>query len=61
MVTLNKHTPDEPLDFDGLSTDEKPTQTFGSLKILNGSTFFAMDTQEVFFYDGETDSWLAQP
>lgn len=61
MVTLNKYTPDEPLDFDGLSTDTKPTGTYGSLKILNGSTFFAMDTQEVFFYDEGTESWLEQP
>lgn len=61
MVTLSKYTVDEPLDFDGLSTDPKPTVTYGSLKIMNGSTFFAMDTQEVFFYDEGTESWLAQP
>lgn len=61
MVTLNKPTTEDTLDFDGLSTDTKPTGYYDGLKITNGSTFFAMDTQEVFFYDEGTDSWLAQP
>lgn len=61
MVTLDKSTMNEPLSFKGLSTDAKPTVKWDSLPILNGSTFMAMDTQEVFFYDGGTDSWLPQP
>lgn len=61
MITLNKSDVNEPLSFMGLSTDSKPTQTYNSLKIKNGSTFFEMDTQKVFFYNGATDSWLAQP
>lgn len=61
MVTLDKNTMNEPLSFKGLSTDTKPTVKWDSLPILNGSTFMAMDTQEVFFYDGGTDSWLPQP
>jgi hypothetical protein len=47
--------------FKGLSTDDKPTGTFINRIIGNGSTFFEMDSQEVYFYDGGTNSWLAQP
>lgn len=61
MITLDKSNVNEPLSFKGLSTDTKPTVKYDSLKIINGSTFFEMDTQEVYFYDGGTDSWLAQP
>ena len=61
MITLDKSDVNEPLSFKGLSTDTKPTVKYESLKILNGSSFFEMDTQDVYFYDGGTDSWLAQP
>lgn len=61
MITLNKSDVNEPLSFMGLSTDSKPTQTYNGLKIKNGSTYFEMDTQQVYFYNGATDSWLAQP
>lgn len=61
MVTLDKATMNEPLSFKGLSTDTKPTVKWDDLPIVNGSTFMAMDTQEVFFYDGGTNTWLAQP
>ncbi len=61
MVTLNKETVGKELSFKGLSTDTKPTVTFEGLKITNGSSFFEMDTQDVYFYDGEADDWLAQP
>ena len=47
--------------FKGLSTDSKPTGKYDGQTIGNGSTFFAMDTQEVYFYDGTTSAWLAQP
>lgn len=61
MVTLSKDDTTNELSFKGLSTDTKPTVNYNSLKITNGSTFFQMDTQEVYFYDEATDSWLAQP
>ena len=61
MVTLDKSDVNEPLSFKGLSTDSKPTVKYNSLPIKNGSSFFEMDTQEVYFYDGGTDSWLTQP
>ena len=47
--------------FKGLSTDTKPTGTHDGQTIANSSTFFEMDTQEVYFYDGGSGSWLAQP
>lgn len=61
MITLSKNDVTEELSFKGLSTDTKPTAKFNDLKIVNGSTFFEMDTQDVYFYDGGSDSWLAQP
>lgn len=61
MITLDKTDLGQPLPFKGLSTDTKPTVKYDSLKITNGSTFFEMDTQDVYFYDGATDTWLAQP
>lgn len=61
MVTVDKSSMNEPLSFKGLSGDTKPTVKWGSSPILNGSTFLEMDTQEVYFYDGGTDTWLPQP
>ena len=61
MVTLSKDDTKDELSFKGKSTDSKPTHTFEGIKITNGSSFFEMDTQNVYFYDGSTDSWLAQP
>lgn len=61
MITLNKDDTGVELSFKGLSTDSKPTVKYGDIPITNGSTFFEMDTQEVYFYDGGSDSWLAQP
>ncbi len=61
MITLSKSDVTEELSFKGLSTDTKPTVKFNDLKITNGSTFFEMDTQDVYFYDGSSNSWLAQP
>lgn len=61
MITLDKSDVNEPLSFKGLSTDSKPTVKYNSLPIKNGSSFFELDTQEVYFYDGGTDSWLTQP
>ena len=61
MITLSKSDVTEELSFKGLSTDTKPTVKFNDLKVTNGSTFFEMDTQDVYFYDGSSNSWLAQP
>lgn len=61
MVTLNKDDTSVELSFKGLSTDTKPTGYYDDTEITNGSSFFCMDTQEVFFYDYETQAWLEQP
>lgn len=42
----------------GLSTDEKPTETYQGLEIPNGAKFFEMDTKEVKFYDKSTENWI---
>lgn len=47
--------------FKGLSTDTKPTVSHDGYELMNGSSFFEMDNQDVYFYDKSTESWLAQP
>jgi hypothetical protein len=42
----------------GLSTDEKPTETYGGANIANGSIFLEMDTQKIWFYDEATSAWV---
>ena len=61
MITLVKDDTKKELDLNGLSTDTKPTVSFEGLKLTNGSTFFEMDTQNVYFYDEESEDWLDQP
>ena len=39
------------VDFRGLSTDTKPIAH-------NGSTFYEMDTGDLYFYSEETEEWL---
>ena len=44
-------------DFEGLSTDTKPTATdFPDMG--NGSSFLEMDTKVLFFYDENSDNWV---
>ena len=57
MVTLEKNTHSDKLSLSGLSTDTKPTQTFQGQKIVNGSSFLEIDTQNVFFYDEQNHQW----
>ena len=40
----------------GKSTDTKPERPTDR----HGSTFYEMDTQNVYMYDGETLSWIVQ-
>ena len=64
MITydVNKQIGNEAeLAFKGLATDTKPTGSYDGYNLMNGSSFFEMDTQDVYFYNGATDSWLAQP
>ena len=59
MITVTKA--EKTVSFVGLHSDEKPIKKYDGFKITNGSSFFEMDTQDVYFYDGETHSWLPQP
>lgn len=43
----------------GLSTDTKPT-VLQTGEISNGSVFIEIDTQEVYLYDGENETWLPE-
>ena len=40
----------------GLSTDEKPAVFEGKI-IGNGSAFIEIDTQNIFFFDAESQEW----
>ena len=64
MVTIYKNNNLQVLDgsntktveIRGLSTDTKPT-TVDSGDIANGSVFIEIDTQKIFFFDGENKQW----
>ena len=42
-------------EFNGLSTDTKPTDA-----VRNGSKFVEMDTKTVYLFDEENQEWVAQ-
>ncbi len=44
-----------PYEFYGKSTDTKPTE-----KVINGSTFYEMDTKKLYMFDEEGLTWLEQ-
>ena len=43
-------------DLRGLSTDTKPTET--NSNITNGSTFFEMDTGDVYIFNKAGNAWI---
>ena len=45
------------VDLRGLSTDTIPT-SLSDGDIENGSSFIAIDTGDVYFYDGENKEWI---
>ena len=45
-------------EFRGLSTDEKPTGTYGGANIANGSIFIEIDTEDILFYDEANSTWV---
>jgi hypothetical protein len=45
-------------EFRGLSTDTKPTTTYGGSNIANGSVFIEMDTEDIYFYDKASSTWV---
>lgn len=46
------------MEFKGLSTDTKPTENYEGIPIRNGSSFLEIDTQDVKFYNGATNTWI---
>lgn len=47
------------LEIVGLSTDEKPTESVDGYRIMNGSTFFELDTGFIFFYSESDKTWYS--
>ena len=45
-------------EFRGLSTDEKPTQTYVEQAVANGSTFMEMDTGKIFMFNAPELTWI---
>jgi len=57
LVTLTRvgnNFTDNYKEYDGLSTDTKPTESEGA---KNGSVFYAMDTGVVYKYDSQNNVW----
>ena len=50
----------DTMSFKGLSTDTKPTEDYGNEAIKNGSTFYEIDTGDLYMYDEENHTWIAQ-
>lgn len=46
------------IDFNGLSTDTKPTEAYEGMEIANGSTFMDMDEKKIYFYDEDGKGWV---
>lgn len=44
------------LELRGLSTDTKPT-SIGGNEVGNGSVYIEIDTQKVYFYDADSQTW----
>lgn len=60
MITytgLSKTNNDYCYDFNGLSSDTKPTIA-DYPDMVNGSSFFEMDTKKIYFYDANGDTWV---
>ena len=61
MITVTSpQTTNQELGFKGKSTDTKPVDTYNGQSIPNGSTFYEIDTGNIYMYDAETNTWIAQ-
>ena len=45
-------------EFRGLSGDNKPEETYNGETIGNGSVFIEIDTAKIYFYDGDSNTWV---
>ncbi len=60
-VTLSaygQHTNENVMELYGTSGDEKPIEEFEGMSIPNGSSYFEIDTRQLYFYDAEYAEWL---
>lgn len=55
--TLNPNSA-VPLALRGKSTDTKPIDFFEGTPIYNMTSFFEVDTGNIFFFDAETQTWI---
>ena len=61
MVTVTSpQTSVQELGFKGKSSDIKPVGTCNGKPIPNGSTFYEIDTGNIYMYDAEASAWVAQ-
>lgn len=60
MITITKrcYTAVGPTEYTGLSTDEKPLNGGGGYPVINGSSFFEMDTGELYWFDEDSGTWI---
>ena len=58
FVPIGESIGEEVFSFKGLSTDSKPTDEYMGKTIANGSSFFEIDTQDIKFYDADSQSWV---
>ena len=58
IVPIGGSIDEEVFSFKGLSTDSKPTGEYMGKTIANGSSFFELDTQDIKFYDADSQSWV---
>lgn len=60
MITATKRNDAviAPLELTGMSADQKPTKEFEGYPIINGSSFFEMDSGDVYWFDGEKRTWI---
>ena len=56
MVTTDNTN--HPITFKGLSTDTKPVLKWGDIDLRNGDQFLEMDSGDVYFYNGDNNSWI---
>lgn len=56
MITYANAHNDAVWELYGKSTDEKPVHD----RIPNGSTFYEMDTGNIFMFDAEEKVWISQ-
>lgn len=58
FVPIGGSIDEEVFSFKGLSTDSKPTGEYMGKNIANGSSFFELDTQDIKFYDADSQDWV---